>query len=110
MVKTPSPQSTAAAQLVQQAFGLHRQGRLDEAAGLYRSVLVHRPDNFDASYLLGMLKMQQGRPAQALPLLEAAVKIKPHAPEALTILGAVLAALGRPAEALEAYERLIKVR
>jgi protein O-GlcNAc transferase len=109
MAKTSS-QSTGAAQLVQQATGLHRQGRLNEAEGLYQSVLARHPAHFEASYLLGMLKMQQGRPAQALPLLEAAVKIKPHAPEALTILGAVLATLGRPAEALGAYERLVKVR
>jgi protein O-GlcNAc transferase len=110
MANPPSSQSTAAAQVVQQALGLHRQGRLNEAEALYRSVLARRRDDFEASYLLGMLKMQQGQPAQALPLLEAAVKIKPHAPEALTILAAVLAALGRPAEALAAYERLIKLR
>jgi predicted O-linked N-acetylglucosamine transferase (SPINDLY family) len=111
MAKPPSPQSRpAAAQIVQQALGLHRQGRLNEAAALYESVLARHAAHFEAAYLLGMLKMQRGQPAQALPLLEAAVKIKPHAPEALTILGAVLAALGRPAEALSVYERLIKVR
>jgi predicted O-linked N-acetylglucosamine transferase (SPINDLY family) len=110
MAGPPSSQSTAAAQLVQQALGLHRLGRLKEAEGLYESVLARHSAHFEASYLLGMLKMQQGQPAQALPLLEAAVKTKPQAPEALTILGAVLAALGRPAEALGAYERLIKVR
>jgi predicted O-linked N-acetylglucosamine transferase (SPINDLY family) len=91
-------------------MGLHRQGRLSEAAALYGSVLARRPEHFEASYLLGMLKMQQGQPAQALPLIEAAVKIKPFAPEALTTLGAVLAALGRPADALAAYDRLIKLR
>lgn len=107
----PSPQSNAsAAHVIQQALGLHRQGQLNEAEALYRSALARRPDHFDASYLLGMLKMQQGHLAQALPLIETAVRIKPHAPEALTLLGAVLAALGRPAEALGAYERLIKVR
>ena len=110
MAKPPSSQTTEAAQLVQQALGLHRQGRLNEAEGLYQAVLARHPAHFEASYLLGMLKMQHGQPAQALPLLEAAVQIKPHAPEALTILGAVLAALGRPAEALGAYERLIKMR
>jgi protein O-GlcNAc transferase len=110
-LKPPPPQSSlSVAHMVQQAMGLHRQGRLSEADVLYRSVLAQQPNNFDASYLLGMLKMQQGQPAHALSLLETAVKIKPHAPEALTILGAVLAALGRPAEALQAYERLIKVR
>jgi protein O-GlcNAc transferase len=111
MAKPPSPQSRpAAAQIVQQALGLHRQGRLNEAQALYESVLARHAAHFEAAYLLGMLKMQRGQPAQALPLLEAAVKIKSHAPEALTILGAVLAALGRPAEALSIYERLIKVR
>jgi len=111
MAKPPSPQSTpSAAQVVQQALGLHRQGRLREADVLYQSVLAGKPDDFDASYLLGMLKMQQGQLAQALPLIETAVRTKPHAPEALAMLGAALTALGRPAEALGAYERLIGVR
>jgi protein O-GlcNAc transferase len=109
--KPRSPQSNAGtAQLVQQALGLHRQGRLSEAAALYGSVLAERPEHFEAAYLLGMLKMQQGQPAQALALIEAAAKVRPHVPEALTTLGALLAALGRPAEALAAYERLIKLR
>jgi protein O-GlcNAc transferase len=111
MARKPNPQSgPAAAQIVQQALGLHRQGRLFEAEALYGSVLAERPEHFEASYLLGMLKMQQGRPAQALALIEAAVRVRPHAPEALATLGGLLAALGRPAEALAAYERLIKLR
>ena len=111
MAKPPSPQSSpGAAQVVQQALGLHRQGRLLEAEALYRSVLARRPEHFEASYLLGMLKMQQGQPLQALPLIESAVKIKPFAPEALTGLAAVLATLGRALEALAAYDRLIKLR
>jgi protein O-GlcNAc transferase len=111
MPKPPSPQATASVtQVVGQALALHRQGRFDQAEAFYRSALARRPDHFEASYFLGMLKMQQGQPAQALALIEAAVKIKPAAPEALAILGAVLAALGRPAEALGAYERLIKLR
>jgi protein O-GlcNAc transferase len=111
MSKPTSQQSgPAAAQVVQQALALHRRSRLSEAEALYRSVLIERPDHFEASYFLGMLKMQQGQAAQALPLIEAAVKIKPGAPEALATFGALLAALGRPAEALAAYERLIKLR
>lgn len=109
--KPPSPQAgPALAQTVQQALGLHRQGRLLEAERLYASVLAQRPDHFEASYLLGMLRMQQGQPAQALALIEAAARIKPYSPEALTGLGAVLAALDRPAEALAKYDRLVKLR
>ncbi len=109
--KPPAPQtSPASAQVVEQALALHRQGRLLEAESLYRSLLARRPDHFEASYLLAVLKMQQGQAAQARPLLEAAVKIKPYAAEALATLGAVLAALGRPADALGAYQRLIRLR
>ena len=96
--------------MVQQALGLHRQGRLNEAEALYTSVLARHAMHFEASYLLGMLKMQQGQLAQAVPFIETAVRVKPDAPEALAILGGALAALGRPAEALRAYERLMKVR
>jgi len=109
-LKPPTPQTSPAAAQVEQALALHRQGRLFEAEQLYRSLLARRPAHFEASYLLGMLKMQQGQAAQALPLLEAAVKIKPYAPEALAVLAAVLATLGRPDDALGAYERLVKLR
>jgi protein O-GlcNAc transferase len=109
--KPPFPQSGPAfAQAIQQGLGLHRQGRLFEAEALYASVLAQRPDHFEASYLLGMLRMQQGRPAQALPLIEAAATTKPYSPEALASLAAVLAALDRHADALAKYDRLLKIK
>jgi protein O-GlcNAc transferase len=111
MARPPSPQSSpASAQAIQQALALHRQGRLAEAEGLYVSVLAQRPNNFEACYFLGMLKMQQHEPARALALIETAARIKPYSPEAQATLGAVLMALARPAEALAAYDRLIKLQ
>ena len=47
MARPPSPRGPAspAAQTIQQALGLHRQGRLFEAEGLYASILAERPNH-----------------------------------------------------------------
>lgn len=46
-------QSGSIAALLQQAAALHRQGRLDEAAGLYAQVLAQHPTQADALHWLG---------------------------------------------------------
>jgi tetratricopeptide (TPR) repeat protein len=93
--------------LLQEATGLHRQGRLPEAERLYRSALAREPRNADALYLLGTLKMQQGRAEEAAELVSAAVKRNPNSTDALTLLGSIMLALGRFDEALRSLGRVV---
>jgi Flp pilus assembly protein TadD len=51
----------AAADKLAQAMTLHRQGQLDEARRLYRSVLGRQPANVDALHFMGVLLHRLGQ-------------------------------------------------
>jgi tetratricopeptide (TPR) repeat protein len=91
--------------LLDQAVGLHGQGRLDEAEPLYLKILAVDPGHMDARHMLGVLRAQQGRNAEALELIAPVVAADPRNALALANLGNVLNSLERFAEALDAYDR-----
>jgi tetratricopeptide (TPR) repeat protein len=95
----------AIAQAVEEAIGLYRQGRLDEAEKICNRLLKARPDWFDALHLMALIKLQSGKAGAAYGLLEAALKINPNSADALSNLGMILAALNRDADALAALDR-----
>jgi len=105
-------QSRAAAQdpaaRLATALALHQQGRLDQAAALYREILQSHPQHFDALQLLAMTEAQKGNAAAALALFEQALTINPHHAGALNNRGNVLRALKRPGEALASYDQALK--
>lgn len=55
----------------------HRQGRLTEAADIYRQVRRANPNYALAHHLLGLVAHQQGKPAEALQSLAEAVRLMP---------------------------------
>lgn len=79
---------------LQQAVQLHQQGRLAEAIGFYRDVLVERADNADALHLLGMALEQSGMPAEGRPFVEQAIRLEPRAAAYRNSLGNILKAQG----------------
>jgi len=98
------------AQAIQEAFGLHQQGRLREAEKLYARILKATPDNFDALHLLGSIKAQAGQMGEALRLISAALKINPRVPDALVNLAHVLHALKRDADALDCLDKALAIK
>jgi predicted O-linked N-acetylglucosamine transferase (SPINDLY family) len=72
---------------VARGAAFHEAGRLDEAAAIYRQILAHSPENFDAAHLLGVVALQQGRFREAQQLIRVAVGINPHDAGALGNLG-----------------------
>jgi len=58
----------------------HRQGRLAEAADIYRQVMREDPANPLAHHLLGLVHHQQGANAEALRALGEAVRLEPANP------------------------------
>jgi protein O-GlcNAc transferase len=70
-----------------QAVDLQRQGRLDEAAGLYRQVLADSPDDFEATQLLGVVALQQGDFRAAQRLLRSALQMNPGDTAVMANLG-----------------------
>lgn len=83
---------------------LHQRGQLKEAAPLYRRILSADPAHFDASHMLGVLRVQEGRFVEAAEAMAYALKGAPHNPQVLCNYGNVLKALGHLDEALLSYE------
>ena len=94
----------------QQALALHRQGRADEAASAYTTILTTQPEHVEALVHLGALRLSQGRAAEAETLLRRATIAHPGSPEALANLAATLQALRRHQEAATLYEEALALR
>ena len=92
---------------LQQAVGLHQQGRLAEAEGLYREVLTAAPDQFDALQLLGAIKVQQRQFAEGAELIARAIRINPNSPRALLNLGFAQLGLDHAADAAASFAQAI---
>lgn len=65
--------SSTTIQLINEAVGLHRAGELDDAARIYRGVLLQEPANSDALNLLGVIERQCENYDSAITLLLQAV-------------------------------------
>lgn len=93
----------------QAAFALHQQGRLQEAAQIYRAVLDQSPQHADALHMLGVIALQGGHYLQAAMLLQKAVVMAE--PVALHQLnwGVALRELGHPRSAELAYHHAARL-
>jgi tetratricopeptide (TPR) repeat protein len=94
---------------LRQGHALQLQGRLSEAADIYRAVLAEDPGNAPALHLLGVLVMQAGQIEPGLELVRQSLAILPDFAPAQENLGKGLEQLGRKEEALGAYDRLVKL-
>lgn len=86
---------------MEHAANLHRQGRLDAAAAIYREILAREPRDFDATHLLGVIALQQGNYQLAQRLIGAAITISPLSDAAIGNLGVSYLSAGEPASAYE---------
>lgn len=84
---------------------LAREGRLDEAAAVFRSALAARPDQAAAWSNLGNVLKAQGRSEEAAQAFAEAIAREPGDFVAPTNLAGLLREMGRPAEALVQFER-----
>lgn len=89
---------------------LHKNGRLADAARLYRQVARLEPRNVEALRLLGSVRMRQGNFAEAERAFRKAVKIDARSADAHIELGVVLCRLGRLADAVSSYQRAIELK
>ncbi|CAK0753356.1 hypothetical protein CCP2SC5_190022 [Azospirillaceae bacterium] len=94
-----------AAQLLQEGFRLHQEGRLDEAEQKYRLVLAMAPNVPDALNLLGVIRRSKGDREGAIRLLEKAVTLAPKLIAAWRNYGNALFDFGAFARAAEAFEQ-----
>jgi len=101
---------TEADQLLQQAVAHHQAGRLEEAWGIYESILRVDPRNPNALNLLGMVHHAQGRHDAAADMIERAIEVAPNVAGFHNNLGNVRLAQRQHEQAEENYRRAIQLQ
>src|ERR1700677_3711333 len=97
-------------QILNAAIKLHQDGKLDQAALRYVSILKTYPNSFDTLHVLGVLRSQQGRHAEGLDHIRAALKLNSSNAPAWCNLGAILRKSNRPEEALASYDKALAIK
>ena len=92
-----------------QAVALHEQGKLDEAAILYRKLLLLNPKDASCWLNLGTLLRAQEHFEAALSCTRRALELTPDSASALTNLGNGLLAEDQNEEAISAHEKAVKL-
>ena len=95
------------AALLNRALELHRAGRLDDAAAIYRQLLTDNPGNADAAHLLGLVFSRKNDVDSAIRLIRDALEQDPDNPIYHANLGNVLKDAGRLTDAIAAYRRAL---
>ncbi len=89
---------------------MFQHGYLDQAALSFQQVIAAKPDNADAYYNLGTLKLQQKDLAGASEHLQQALRLKPSYPEAWNNLGMIAAQSGQFDEAIDDFKKSLAER
>ena len=87
-------------QLMQRGNDAYRQGRSGEAIGIYKDVIVRRPDTEDAYRRLALAYWRAGDATAAVATLESALRAGVTQSEVRNKLGEYLAESGQPAKAI----------
>ena len=93
-----------------EAYALHQQGRLTEAAIAYREILADEPRHFGALLYYGLLHLQGGYAQQAEKILDQALALDPGSFDALSMRAGALQNLARFDEAIALLERALALR
>ncbi|HEV2135973.1 MAG TPA: tetratricopeptide repeat protein [Terracidiphilus sp.] len=105
--------------LVQDAFrrndftygvAMYQHGYLDQAEASFLQVIATNPENADAYYNLGTLRLGQNDFTQARQYLEETLRLKPDFPEAWNNLGMIAAQQGQPDEAVSDFQKSLALR
>ncbi len=98
-----------AARLLQEAVGLQRHNRLDEAAALCERIVARFPRVSEPLQLLGLIRLQQRRLDEAEHFLRESASLAPGRAEFQSSLGNVLAARGKTPEAEFVYTEALQL-
>jgi len=106
----PDSNDRELSQWLGEAVGLHRAGKLDDAARTYKAILGAHPRSFDALHLLGVVRLQQGRLAEGCDSIRSALDVSPNNVGALSNLANALRQLNRRDEALATFDRALAIQ
>lgn len=108
--RIPAQLPLSLARKLRQALVALQTGNIDTAGRLYSEVLQHRPDEFEALHMLGVIEYQRGDFAKALRLIATALRSNGDSAGAWSNLGLVLHAQGDDAKALACYDRALELQ
>lgn len=91
--------------LINEGLMLQKEGRLAQASSIYKEILTHRPNHFDALHLQGVIHSQNNEFAVAVTLLKKARKLNPNYAAVHNNLGIALQNLSNSFEAAECFKR-----
>ena len=95
---------------LQRAATLQGKGCLQEAASIYRNILMNEPDNPGILHNLGVVLAQAGQPEEALALFDQVVAAHPDYVHAQVNRARALHTLGNLAETTAAYDRALTLQ
>ncbi len=95
--------------VLERAVGLHNQGSLAQAEGLYHQILQAEPDHSVALNLLGVIAHAKGDDDRAEALISKSIAIRPDNPDALNNLANIHSVLGRHNEAEASYRKALAI-
>ena len=95
--------------LFEEAVRLEQEGRLEEAAGLYRRLIVEEGPDADLGFNLANVLYAQGSVQAAIERLREAVTFDPWHTDAWNNLGNFLAEQGQAHEACHAYRQAVSI-
>jgi protein O-GlcNAc transferase len=104
------PASISKAEAIRRAMTLHRGGKLEAAARLYRAILAAGPNDFDALHLLGVLLSSRRQSAEGIELIKRALALQPNFAGAHNNLGTALLAAKQPADAVASFQRAVELK
>jgi tetratricopeptide (TPR) repeat protein len=93
----------------QTAAGLQHDGKLDEAARFYETILAEAPAHHDALLRLGLIRVQTQQLDDAVDLFRRAIEAEPTSVRGLLWLGAALGDLDRYEEGLPCYQKALSI-
>lgn len=96
--------------LLVQALRLQEQGNLDEAARLFRQILLDKPNDAASLFSLALITLKNLKdPAEAIRLLDHGIMVAPGYAPMRALHGDALQAAGEFEAALQAYEAALKI-
>ncbi|MCX7167043.1 MAG: tetratricopeptide repeat protein [Rhodocyclales bacterium] len=103
---TENPRAMGTTDAMKTALAMHNSGNLADAVAIYEGILQVQPDDFDATHMLGVVRLQQKRFDEAARLVERALAQHPDNRVALSNLASALRQGGEHEKAVAVYDRL----
>jgi protein O-GlcNAc transferase len=91
------------------AYNMHKAGRINEAASIYRQILINDPANGDALHFLGVVEASAGNLLQARALMARSLSVQPQNISFLENYSAILFKMKEYESTLETSERGLRI-